>query len=117
MVLLGVEEKDSEKEAIYLAKKIVNLRIFCDENDKMNLSVKDINGKILTVSQFTLCADTSHGNRPSFTNAAKPEKAKSLYELFMEECRKLGIPTEHGEFGAHMEVELSNDGPVTIVFE
>ncbi len=100
-----------------MAKKISKLRIFKDENDKMNLSVKDINGKMLVVSQFTVYADTSEGNRPSFTNAAKPELANELYEYFKKKCEETGIEVQSGEFGADMKVNLLNDGPVTIIIE
>lgn len=117
MVLLGVTHEDTKEQADYLVKKLVNLRIFEDENGKMNLSVKDINGKLLIVSQFTLYADTTSGNRPSFTNAAKPDIANELYEYFKEECAKTGIEVQSGEFGADMKVELLNDGPVTIIIE
>lgn len=117
MVLLGVTHSDTKENADYLVKKLVNLRIFRDENDKMNLSVKDINGKLLIISQFTLYADTSSGNRPSFTEAGKPDYANELYEYFKNKCMETGIEVESGKFGAHMEVELINDGPVTIVME
>ena len=118
LVLLGVTHEDTEENADFLVQKILKLRIFNDENDKMNLSVKDVGGEILVVSQFTLYADTvSSGNRPSFTNAAKPDKANKLYEYFKEKCKSEGIKVQSGEFGAHMEVELLNDGPVTIVIE
>lgn len=117
LVLLGVTHEDTKDKADYLVKKILNLRIFTDENDKMNLSVKDINGEILVVSQFTLYADTSSGNRPSFTEAAKPEIANELYEYFKKQCESNGIEVQSGIFGAYMEVELVNDGPVTIVME
>lgn len=117
LVLLGVTHEDTKEQADYLVKKLVNLRIFTDENDKMNLSVKDVNGKLLIVSQFTLYADTTQGNRPSFTNAAKPDIANELYEYFKEKCQETGIEVQSGEFGADMKVELLNDGPVTIVIE
>ncbi len=117
MVLLGVGSNDSEKNADLLLKKLLNLRIFRDENDKMNLSVQDINGELLIVSQFTLYADTKKGNRPSFVNAASPDMANRLYEYFIEKARKAGIKVQTGSFGAHMEVSLLNDGPVTIILE
>ena len=116
LVLLGVKEGDTTKEADFLANKVVNLRVFEDENDKMNLSIKDVVGEMLIVSQFTLYGDASHGNRPSFTEAAKPEEANSLYEYF---CEKVGqeVHVEKGVFQAEMKVELLNDGPVTILLE
>ena len=117
LVLLGVTHTDTKAEADYLAKKLVNLRIFKDENHKMNLSVKDINGKLLIISQFTLYADTTQGNRPSFTNAGNPELANELYEYFKEKCSEYGLNVESGIFGADMKVELLNDGPVTIILE
>lgn len=117
LVLLGVTESDTKEIADFLVKKLLNLRIFEDENEKMNLSIKQVNGELLIVSQFTLYADTSGGNRPSFINAAKPDKANELYEYFMEQCKKEGIKVEHGIFGAHMKVSLLNDGPVTIMLE
>ena len=117
LVLLGVTHTDTKKEADYLAKKLCNLRVFTDENDKMNLALKDINGELLIVSQFTLYADCTSGNRPSFVNAAKPEMANELYEYFCLECEKNGIKVEKGIFGANMQVSLTNDGPVTILIE
>lgn len=117
VILLGVGNEDNREKADNLIKKITSLRIFRDEADKMNLSLKDVQGEILVISQFTLFADCSRGNRPSFTNAGKPELANELYEYFIEECRKLGFKTEHGIFGADMKVSLTNDGPVTIVLE
>ncbi len=118
IILLGVKEGDSEKEAKFLAEKIVNLRVMSDENDKMNRSILDVGGKILVVSQFTLYADTSGGRRPSFIQAAKPEISKPLYELFVEELKRLGVKkVATGEFGAYMEVEICNDGPVTIIMD
>ena len=118
LVLLGVTHGDTEEQADYLAKKLCNLRVFTDENDKMNLSLKDVNGKLLIVSQFTLYADCTGGNRPSFTNAAKPDKAEKLYEYFCKQCKeKYNIEVEKGIFGADMKVELLNDGPVTIIIE
>lgn len=116
LVLLGVKEGDTKNEADFLANKVVNLRVFEDENDKMNLSIKDVGGEMLIVSQFTLYGDASHGNRPSFTEAARPEEANSLYEYF---CDKVGqeVHVEKGVFQAEMKVELLNDGPVTILLE
>lgn len=115
LILLGVEQEDDEKEADVLAKKIAGLRIFTDENDKMNLSLSDINGSVLVISNFTLCADCSHGRRPSFIAAARPEKAEPLYEYFCQKIRENGIDrVEKGIFGADMAVTLLNDGPVTI---
>lgn len=117
LVLCGLTHSDTEKEADYLAKKICNLRVFEDENEKMNLSIKDVNGELLVVSQFTLYADCNSGNRPSFVDAAKPEEANKLYEYFMKKCKEYGVNVQKGIFGAHMEVELVNDGPVTIMLE
>ena len=117
LVLLGVTHGDTKEQADYIVKKLCNLRIFTDENGKMNLSLKDVGGELLIVSQFTLYADTSSGNRPSFINAAKPDKANELYEYFCQECEKKGIKVEKGIFGAHMKVSLLNDGPVTIIIE
>ena len=117
LVLLGVGAEDTEKEADYLVQKLIKLRIFEDGNRKMNLSLKDISGELLIVSQFTLYADCSGGNRPSFINTAKPEKANELYEYFIQKCREENIKVEHGIFGADMKVELLNDGPVTIIMD
>jgi D-tyrosyl-tRNA(Tyr) deacylase len=117
LVLLGVGPEDTTKEADYLVQKLIKLRVFEDENGKMNLSLKDINGELLIVSQFTLYADCSSGNRPSFVNAAKPEIANELYEYFIKKCQEENIKVEHGIFGADMKVELLNDGPVTILLE
>ncbi len=115
LVLLGVGQEDDRATAERIAKKLASLRIFEDENGKTNLSIKDVGGSVLVVSQFTLYADTSHGNRPGFTLAAKPEQANELYEYFVEQCKKNGLPTEQGQFGADMKVELVNDGPFTII--
>lgn len=117
LVLLGVTHTDTKENADFLVKKLCNLRVFRDENDKMNLSVKDIDGELLIVSQFTLYADCRKGNRPSFVNSAKPEYANELYEYFINECTKEVKRVQTGEFGAHMKVELLNDGPVTIILE
>lgn len=116
-VLLGVGREDTEKDVQYMADKITNLRIFEDSDDKLNLSVKDIGGSLLVVSQFTLYGDARHGRRPSFTNAAAPEEAKRLYELFVTTVREMGIPIETGRFRTHMVVSLANDGPVTILLD
>lgn len=117
LLLLGVEKKDTKEEAKYLANKVSKLRVFKDENDKMNLSIKDIGGEILVVSQFTLAGDCKKGNRPGFDNAAKPDLAIPLYEFFQEELKKEGIEIKTGQFGANMQVELINDGPVTFMIE
>ena len=117
LVLLGVGHDDTEAGVRALAAKIAKLRIFGDEAGKMNLSVQDTGGGVLAVSQFTLLADTRKGNRPSFTGAAPPEEANHLYEVFCDALAALGLPPEKGIFGAHMDVQLTNDGPVTIVME
>lgn len=116
LVLLGVGPGDTEETAVRLAEKICNLRVFEDENGKMNLSLEQVGGSILVVSQFTLYADTS-SRRPGFTGAAKPEQAVPLYETFMSHCRARGFEVRHGEFGADMQVASVNDGPVTILFD
>ena len=116
LVLLGVMDGDTEEEMKLLAKKVSEIRIFEDENGKMNLSLDKIGGEVLVVSQFTLCADLSHGRRPSFINSAPPAIANELYEKFCEELRNLGVSkVAQGVFGAEMAVELLNDGPVTII--
>lgn len=118
MILFGAACGDTEAEAELLAQKTVNLRVFCDENDKMNKSLLDIDGEILAVSQFTLCADVKKGNRPSFTGALEPQGAKRLYDFYCEKLKELGVKrVEKGIFGADMKVELINDGPVTILFD
>lgn len=118
LILLGVMAGDDEKEADKLVNKIVNLRIFEDENGKMNLSSLDIGGEMLVVSQFTLCADCTHGRRPSFTPSAPPDEANRLYEYFVRRLKENGIShVETGVFGADMKVELLNDGPVTIILD
>ena len=117
MVLVGVTHTDTKENADYLAKKLCKLRVFEDENEKMNLSLKDVGGKLLLISQFTLYANTADGNRPSFIEAAKPEQANEIYEYFCDKCKEQGIEVQKGIFGAHMEVSLINDGPVTIIIE
>lgn len=117
MLLVGVDENDEKTDADWLVQKILNLRIFGDEDDKLNLSVKDISGELLCISQFTLIADYKKGNRPSFIKAAKPDKAVPLFDYFKEEISKSGLKTESGIFGADMKVSLINDGPVTIVMD
>ena len=116
-VFLGIKSGDEQPQAEYLAKKIANLRIFEDENEKMNLSVKDVGGEILLVSQFTLYGDASKGNRPSFSLAARPEQAEPLYEYTAECLRGYGVTVKTGVFGADMQIEQNNDGPVTILLE
>jgi D-tyrosyl-tRNA(Tyr) deacylase len=117
MIFLGVGHEDSEEKAAQLAKKISNLRIFGDREGKMNLSILDVSGQAIVVSQFTLYADTRKGNRPSFINAAKPEMADPLVNYFADQLRSFGIPVQQGQFGAEMMVSLVNDGPVTIWIE
>ena len=118
LVLLGVMDGDTEKEAALMAQKIARLRVFEDENEKMNLALSDVGGQVLSVSQFTLCADVKKGNRPSFTPSAKPDEANRLYEYFNDCLLTEGISVvEKGIFGADMKVSLVNDGPVTIIFD
>lgn len=117
IILLGIAPDDGEEQARYLVEKIATLRIFEDEAGKMNLSLLDVGGEAIVVSQFTLYADTRKGRRPSFTDAAAPEIASPLVEHFAELMRQQGVPTQLGEFGAHMLVEIANDGPVTIWME
>jgi D-tyrosyl-tRNA(Tyr) deacylase len=117
LILLGVHEQDTTETADFLVKKCSELRIFSDQNDKMNLSVKDIDGEALVVSQFTLLADCSKGRRPNFTSAANPEKGNQLYTYFVNRLREQIRRVETGVFGANMQVELINDGPVTLILE
>lgn len=117
LLFVGVEKGDDKSKAEYLAKKVANFRIFTDENDKMNLSIKDVNGEILVVSQFTLAADLSRGNRPGFDTAALPQDAEPLYEYFVEQLRNYGIEVRTGIFQADMKVSLVNDGPCTFLLQ
>ena len=117
LVLIGVTHTDTREIADYLVKKLCNLRVFKDEKSKMNLSIKDVDGELLIVSQFTLYADCQHGNRPSFVNSAKPDMANELYQYFVEKCKREVEKVETGIFGADMKVSLLNDGPVTIMLE
>lgn len=118
MVLIGIAPTDTKEIADFLVQKLIHLRIFEDENKKMNLSIQDIDGELLLISQFTLYADCNHGNRPSFIGAAKPEVANELYKYFIEQCQKENIKkVATGKFGAEMQVTLQNDGPVTIILE
>lgn len=117
MVLLGVGEGDTEKEVDYMVEKILNLRIFEDEDDKMNLSLLDVGGELLVVSQFTLYGDCRKGRRPGFSQAARPEVADDLYLKFVEKAKEKGVKTETGKFQTHMMVELVNDGPVTLLID
>lgn len=117
VVLVGVAKGDVDEDAEYLARKTAGLRVFTDEGGKMNLSLDQVAGEILAISQFTLLADTRKGNRPGFDNAAPPEEGQRLYENFCQALEKLGVPVKKGVFGAHMHVSLVNDGPVTIVMD
>jgi D-tyrosyl-tRNA(Tyr) deacylase len=117
LILLGIGHRDGQEQATFLAEKVANLRIFEDEQGKTNLSILDVHGEALVVSQFTLYADTRKGRRPSFIEAALPEMAEPLVNRFVELLRGHGVPTQTGQFGAHMEVEIHNDGPVTIWLE
>lgn len=117
MVLLGVKDKDDKDDLAYIKKKISNLRIFEDDDEKMNLSLKDVGGEILVVSQFTLYGDARKGNRPSFTKSAKADKAKEYYEILIDELKEEGFNVKTGVFQTHMQVSLTNDGPVTIILD
>jgi len=116
-LLVAFADEDTDETIDYMARKIANMRVFSDSDDKMNLSIKDVNGQILSISQFTLYADTKHGNRPSFTGAGNFEMSSKRYDQFNEELRKHDLNVETGEFGADMKVSLTNDGPVTILME
>ena len=117
LILLGVEQSDTQNDLNYLVKKTIGLRIFKDDNKNMNLSIQDVGGKALVVSQFTLCADTSRGRRPSFIKAANPEEADSMYQQFCEQLTMNNLSVQRGRFGAMMDVSLVNDGPVTIILD
>ena len=117
LVLFGVEKGDTKEQADWICNKISNLRCFPDENGKMNLSIKDVQGEMLIVSQFTLCGDIKKGTRPSFDNAMKPDEANMMYEYFVSKTKEQNIPVKTGVFAAHMEVSLLNDGPVTFIIE
>lgn len=116
-ILVGVAEGDTEEDADYLVNKLLNLRIFADASGKFNFSVMDIQGELLLISQFTLMADTKKGRRPSFTQAAPPEQAEALFNVFVDKCRVSGLKTETGRFQAMMQVHLVNEGPVTIMLD
>ena len=115
LILLGIAQEDEERDIDYLVKKTAGLRIFKDEGQNMNLSIKDVGGEILVVSQFTLCADTRKGRRPTFVGAAEPKMAENMYDQYCQKLQLLNIPVSKGQFGASMDVELINDGPVTII--
>ena len=117
LILLGVGPEDDERHCRYLAEKALGLRIFEDENEKMNLSLADVGGQVLVVSQFTLYGNCRKGRRPSFAEAADPEKGNRLYERFLADCAELGFPAQHGRFGADMQVTSVNDGPVTLILD
>lgn len=117
VILVGITHEDTEKDVQYLADKVSGLRIFDDEQGKMNLSIQEVGGQVLSISQFTLYGDCRKGRRPSFTSAAKPDAALKLYELFNEKLRALGLQVATGEFGAMMEVELVNSGPITLILD
>ena len=117
LILLGVGPEDTEKHCRYLAEKALSLRVFEDENGKMNLGLEDVGGQVLVVSQFTLYGNCRKGRRPSFTGAAGPEKGNRLYEQFLADCAQLGYAPQHGVFGADMQVESVNDGPVTLILD
>ena len=117
LILLGVGPEDTEEKCRYLAEKALGLRIFEDENGKMNLSLSDVGGQVLVVSQFTLYGNCRKGRRPSFTEAANPELGNRLYERFLKDCEALGYPPQHGVFGADMQVSSINDGPVTLILD
>ena len=117
LILLGVQQGDDKKDLDYLVKKTAGMRIFKDDKQHMNLSIKDVNGEALVVSQFTLCADTHKGRRPSFIHAAPPEIAEQMYQQFCEQLKVEGVPVQTGKFGALMDVSLINDGPVTIILD
>lgn len=117
VILLGVKKEDNEDDADFLVKKVSGLRIYNDSNEKMNLSIKDVNGSALVISQFTLCGDTKKGRRPSFIHAAPPKEGQRLYEYFISSLLKTGVPVESGEFGAMMDVELVNEGPATFILK
>ncbi|MEW5807488.1 MAG: D-aminoacyl-tRNA deacylase [Acidobacteriota bacterium] len=117
LIFIGVEQQDTSKDALYFADKVASFRIFEDENGKMNLAIKEVDGEILVVSQFTLAAKTRKGNRPSFDGAAPPDKARLLYEIFIDRLRESGINVASGRFQEKMEVELINDGPVTFLID
>lgn len=116
-VFLGVRKGDTEKDALYIADKILNLRVFEDDNDRLNFSVKDVNGEIMIISQFTLYGDCRHGRRPSFTDAEEPKTANDLYGRVVELCRESGLKIRTGKFQTYMQVVLENDGPVTILLD
>ena len=115
VILLGIKKEDNEEDADFLVKKVSGRRIYNDSNKKMNLSIKDVDGSALVISQFTLCGDTKKGRRPSFIHAAPPKEGRRLYEYFISSLLKAGVPVESGEFGAMMDVELVNEGPATFI--